>query len=345
MAFDKILTIIIPSYNMEKYLPKCLGSLIVAPELMEKLEVLVVNDGSKDRTSEIALEFEAKYPQTFKVIDKQNGHYGSCINAGLAVAHGTYIKVLDADDSFDTAAFTEYMTFLVKTVEGEWACAPDMIWNDFVWEDEKGVGFKTMRRNLPPRMHFDVEDEAVDLHGLYMHQVAYKTENLRAIGYRQDEGICYTDNEWCHVPVSTASTVVCCDVSLYRYLVGREGQSVDVAVMKKNLWMTEKVALRMAEDAKVSHPSAKVRQYLFDFACTVIGNVYKTAILHIHDKEHDERLRAFEDNLAKVYPELIDCINKTKSRFNIVAAWRRRNNSNTLSLKLYRWNLRRKGLI
>lgn len=345
MAFDKILTIIIPSYNMEKYLPKCLGSLIVAPELMEKLEVLVVNDGSKDRTSEIALEFEAKYPQTFKVIDKQNGHYGSCINAGLAVAHGTYVKVLDADDSFDTAAFTEYMTFLVKTVEGEWACAPDMIWNDFVWEDEKGVVFKTMRRKLPPRMLFDVEDEAVDLHGLYMHQVAYKTENLRAIGYRQDEGICYTDNEWCHVPVSTASTVVCCDVSLYRYLVGREGQSVDVAVMKKNLWMTEKVALRMAEDAKVSHPSAKIRQYLFDFACTVIGNVYKTAILHIHDKEHDERLRAFEDNLAKVYPELIDCINKTKSRFNIVAAWRRRNNSNTLSLKLYRWNLRRKGLI
>ena len=98
MAFDKILTIIIPSYNMEKYLPKCLGSLIVAPELMERIEVIVVNDGSTDRTSEIAHEFAANYPQTFKVIDKSNGHYGSCINTALPIAVGTYIKILDADD-------------------------------------------------------------------------------------------------------------------------------------------------------------------------------------------------------------------------------------------------------
>ena len=73
---EKILSIIVPSYNMEKYLPKCLGSLVVAPELMERLEVFVVNDGSKDRTSEIAHEFASKWPNTFRVVDKSNGHYG-----------------------------------------------------------------------------------------------------------------------------------------------------------------------------------------------------------------------------------------------------------------------------
>ena len=82
----KILTVIVPSYNMEKYLPKCLGSLIVASELMERIEVIVVNDGSTDRTSEIAHEFAANYPQTFKVIDKSHGHYGSCINTALPIA-------------------------------------------------------------------------------------------------------------------------------------------------------------------------------------------------------------------------------------------------------------------
>ena len=110
---NKILTIIVPSYNMEAYLPKCLGSLIIDDkDLLQKLEVIVVNDGSKDRTSEIAHEFEANYPGVFRVIDKKNGHYGSCINAGLAIATGFYVKVLDADDWFVTGHFQNFLRFI-----------------------------------------------------------------------------------------------------------------------------------------------------------------------------------------------------------------------------------------
>ena len=109
MSQTPILSVIVPSYNMEAYLPKCLGSLIVAPELMERLEVLVVNDGSKDRASEIAHEFASKWPQTFKVIDKENGHYGSCINAALPVFTGKYVRLLDADDAADTSGFATYL--------------------------------------------------------------------------------------------------------------------------------------------------------------------------------------------------------------------------------------------
>ena len=109
-TMNKILSIIVPSYNMEAYLPKCLGSLIIdEQELLQKLDVIVVNDGSKDRTSEIAHEFETKYPGVFRVVDKTNGHYGSCINAGLAVATGTFIKVLDADDYYLTDIFKDYL--------------------------------------------------------------------------------------------------------------------------------------------------------------------------------------------------------------------------------------------
>ena len=84
----KALTLIVPSYNMEKYLAKCCESVVVTPELMERLEVIVVNDGSTDKTSEIAHSFERRYPGTFRVIDKENGHYGSCVNRGLAEAKG-----------------------------------------------------------------------------------------------------------------------------------------------------------------------------------------------------------------------------------------------------------------
>ena len=105
----KLLTIVIPTYNMEAYLNRCLDSLLVSDEQMQLLEVLVINDGSKDNSSAIAHEYEAKYPNTFRVIDKENGNYGSCVNRGLKEASGKYIKVLDADDWFDTTEFEKYL--------------------------------------------------------------------------------------------------------------------------------------------------------------------------------------------------------------------------------------------
>lgn len=345
MASDKILTVIVPSYNMEKYLPKCLGSLVVAPELMEKLEVLVVNDGSKDRTSEIAHEFEAKYPQTFKVIDKPNGHYGSCVNAGLAVANGVYVKILDADDSFDTVAFTDYMSFLVKTVECEWSCKPDMIWNDSVWVDENDVAFRTMRRDVPNRKLLDVEDPIVSLSGFYMHQVAYKTDNLRLIAYRQDEGICYTDNEWCHIPVSTVGKLCYCDVSLYRYLNGREGQSIDDFNKNANVWMVQSVALRMAADAiGWNGRSEKLKAYLVDLALVIILNVYSRSILMIHTRGQDAKLEEFDKKLQSISRALYDNVALRAMIHNTgisyIAMWRKHHCSRGVVLTSYRCTLR-----
>ena len=99
MYMDKILTIIIPTYNMSEYLDTCLKSLIIESNL---LEVLIINDGSKDNSLDIAKKYEKKYPHIFRTIDKPNGNYGSCINRGLKEATGKYVKVLDADDKFNT---------------------------------------------------------------------------------------------------------------------------------------------------------------------------------------------------------------------------------------------------
>ena len=115
MEQNKILSIIIPTYNMEKYLRKCLDSLIVSDEKMQMLEVLVINDGSRDSSSLIAHEYEAKYPLTIRVVDKENGNYGSCINRGLKEATGKYVKVLDADDYFDTISFEQFIILLAST--------------------------------------------------------------------------------------------------------------------------------------------------------------------------------------------------------------------------------------
>src|SRR5574344_1213565 len=109
---NKILTIIIPTYNMEKYLRRCLDSLIIDEEGMKQLEVLVINDGSKDSSSQIAHEYQDKYPDMFRVIDKENGGHGSCCNVGLREAKGKYIRFLDSDDWFDQKNFPKFIELL-----------------------------------------------------------------------------------------------------------------------------------------------------------------------------------------------------------------------------------------
>ena len=92
----KILSIVVPTYNVEKYLERCIDSLVYDEKVLNDLEILIVNDGSKDNSLQIAKKYEKQYPNTIKVIDKENGGHGSTINAGLKVATGKYFRVIDS---------------------------------------------------------------------------------------------------------------------------------------------------------------------------------------------------------------------------------------------------------
>lgn len=212
---------------MERYLNKCLDSLIV--DNMNLLEVLVINDGSKDNSSKIAHEYALKYPTTFRVIDKENGNYGSCINEGLKEAKGKYIKVLDADDSFENSYFNEYL-YSIKDLD------VDLILTDYAIVDENNKIQNIFSHNLKIDKILNFRDlcanENCDF-SIQMHAVTYKRENLLLINYHQTEGISYTDQEWVFLPMTTVKTVVYKNKVLYKYLVGREGQTVEKSVMKK----------------------------------------------------------------------------------------------------------------
>ena len=93
----KVLSVIIPVYNMEKYIRQCLESLMIK-EVLDKIEILVVLDGSTDRSEEIAMEYAKAHPYSVRVISKPNGGHGSAINTGMDNAVGEYVKVLDSDD-------------------------------------------------------------------------------------------------------------------------------------------------------------------------------------------------------------------------------------------------------
>ena len=109
----KLLSVIIPAYNMEAFLPQCVES-IIRTTSRTLVEVVIVNDGSEDKTLRIAQQFVDKYPDTVRLIDKENGNYGSTINAALPVVQGEYVKILDADDRFEGSLLASFLTFLQK---------------------------------------------------------------------------------------------------------------------------------------------------------------------------------------------------------------------------------------
>ena len=245
---DKILSIIIPSYNMEAYLPKCLESLVIDDrDLFGNLDVIVVNDGSKDKTSEIAHKFETKYPDVFRVIDKENGNYGSCINAGLSCRKGAYVKILDADDRYDSDAFLLYMRFVSGIIDS--GNSPDLIFNDFDEVDSSGNILKHVSYGFVAEPAFSLaEFDYVTKPMVWAPAIAYKSEIFDHIDYHQSEGVYYSDQEWDTIPMLAVKTTTYFPKSVYKYLIGRTDQSCNEDVKVKNFAMHFPVAIKILSE-------------------------------------------------------------------------------------------------
>ena len=158
----KNLTISIAAYNVEKYLEKALKSLII--DDIDKLEVLIVNDGSSDNTKKIAEEYCLKYPKTFKLIDKKNGGYGSTINAGIKAATGKYFKQLDGDDWYDTKNLNKLINDIDKINS-------DIIYTPFVTyyeENKKQEINKNSITTYAGKMH-EIDGIIKNVDVFYMH--------------------------------------------------------------------------------------------------------------------------------------------------------------------------------
>lgn len=227
---NKILSVVIPTYNMEKYLYRCLDSLIIDnKDLLNQLEVLVVNDGSKDASSSIAHDFQDKYPHVFRVIDKENGNYGSCVNRGLKEATGKYIKILDADDSFDKDGL-DHMISLMGQVN------VDLFISDYNLIKGDHNSYHATFDLIPQKiMSFKEVINKNSIVNIQMHAVAYNLSIFKRIDYHQTEGISYTDQEWIFLPLSVCESVYYDDEVVYLYNIGREGQTMDRKVMAKKM--------------------------------------------------------------------------------------------------------------
>jgi glycosyltransferase involved in cell wall biosynthesis len=241
---SKLLSIIIPTYNMEALLPRCLDSILVEGAL-DRIEAMVVNDGSKDGSLAVANGYKQRFPDSVTVIDKPNGNYGSTINAALPVAKGKYVKILDSDDWFDSISLISFLDSLEST-------DTDMVITHFntINDDNSKEETKYNVYGKEPYEYgraYNLDDVLKDgyIRFFLMHGLAYRTQMLRDMGYRQTEGISYTDTEWCCYPVFRAKDITFLNINLYQYNLAREGQTMDPKVIARSLDQLEKMTLQL----------------------------------------------------------------------------------------------------
>lgn len=111
----KLLSVAIPCYNSEAYMSKCINSLLIGGE---EVEIIIVDDGSSDRTAEIADDYAEKYPTIVKAIHQENGGHGQAVNTGIKNATGLYFKVVDSDDWVNQDAYYEVLKTLYELIRG-----------------------------------------------------------------------------------------------------------------------------------------------------------------------------------------------------------------------------------
>jgi glycosyltransferase involved in cell wall biosynthesis len=243
----------------------------------EDVEILVIDDGSKDRTAEIADEYERKYPTIVRAIHQENGGHGEAVNAGIRNATGLYFKVVDSDDWVDPDAYQQILDKL-REMAGS-SVALDMLLANYVYEKEGAHHKKVMRQlGFPQDKVFGWSDVRHFYKGHYilMHSVIYRTKLLRECGLELPKHTFYVDNIYVYKPLPYVRTLYYMDVDFYRYYIGREDQSVNEKVMIGRIDQQIRVNKIMIDDVdlhKVTNP--KCRKYMLNYLeiITVISTV------------------------------------------------------------------------
>jgi glycosyltransferase involved in cell wall biosynthesis len=258
----KLLTVVVPTYSMQQLLPRCLSSMLQAEDLAP-LEVLVVDDGSKDRSLEVARAFEARFPGVVRVIAKENGGHGSTINRGLAEAQGRYFRVVDSDDWVDPVNFER---FLARLAEEDADCVITPYAED--WAHREDLLEKDIYANLVPDRLYTFEVLASREYGFrswgpVLASATFQTKLLRKAGLRLDERIAYVDMEYAALALTYVDSVRLYDLSVYRYFLGRPNQSVERASYERRYPQHEQVIFRVAAYVDgTSELSAAKRRYV-----------------------------------------------------------------------------------
>ena len=265
----------------------CIDNLVAAGE---DVEVIIVNDGSKDDTGKIADEYQKKYPTIVKAIQKENGGHGSGVMAGIRNATGMFFKVVDSDDWIETKDVLD-MLDLIKRHEVQDANV-DLYITNYVYEHAADNSQYVMhyRKCLPPEQIFAWEDmKRVKLETVFlMHSLLYRTSKLRESKMELPNHTFYVDDIYAYQPLPFMKKIFYHDIDLYHYFIGRADQSVNYGTMCKRYEQQMRVFKIMftayTYDEIIKQPK-HLKKYMFKWLMTICGITIMTIVGTKEDKK------------------------------------------------------------
>lgn len=281
----KILSIAIPCYNSQDYMGKCIESLLPGGE---EVEILVIDDGSSDRTAEIADFYAEKYPTIVRAIHQENGGHGEAVNAGIRNATGMYFKVVDSDDCVGPEAYEHVLQTLEKLIRGPETV--DLLISNYVYDKQGARNKKVIqyRHYLPQGEVFGWSKVKHMPKGKYflMHSLIYRTELLRECGLELPKHTFYVDNLFAFEPLPYVKKMYYLDANFYRYFIGRDDQSVNETVMIRRIdqqLRVNKLMVEVMHNTKNIHPHLK--RYMLSYL-DIITTVSSIMLIRSGTKEN-----------------------------------------------------------
>ena len=295
----KLLTIVVPSFNVEKTLGDTLDSLCAEP-VLARLDILVVDDGSTDGTGNLADAFARRCPDSVRVIHKENGGHGSAVNAGIAAARGRYFKVVDGDDRLEYEGLLALVDLLART-------DADLVAADYrkVPADGSPAQDMSFEGVEPGRIYrFDELPKAANVY-FGIHSLTIRTRILQSHAIRLQEHTFYVDVEYGLLPIPYVETVEFLGRTVYLYTVGSAGQSIAAENFVRRYADHERVVRRMTGFTRGCGADAAHRAYMDSVLLKLYFTQYMLAVFYDSDIPRGKaRAREFDRWLRRENPSL-----------------------------------------
>lgn len=299
---EKLLTIIVPAYNAEETVHRCLSSLII-----DWIEVIAVNDGSTDGTAKICEGFIQSHPDIFKLINKKNGGHGSAVNAGFAAASGKYVCVIDSDD---------YASEDLVKMQDALRRDADVLISDFARQNvQTGTLSQVRMDGKTPRIcTLKSLKSPVTIHSLAVKRTL--------LNFKLTEGCYYDDIQFVLYSLARAVSFYYTRVSYYVYSIGSEHQSVS----PENIFRRRADYLRVLGDIVDWYgKSHKCNDnYIFDYiADALVTNYNRYTSFITRDESVRQEIVDFDTLLKEKSPALYKAAGR-KSKMGYVKRLRKR---------------------
>ncbi|WP_026505722.1 glycosyltransferase family 2 protein [Butyrivibrio sp. NC3005] len=306
---NKLLSVAIPCYNSQDYMEHCVNTLLTGGN---RIEILIIDDGSKDNTLEIAKRLESEHPDIVRAIHQENKGHGGAVMTGIKNATAPYFKVVDSDDWVDTNALHKILELLdgfLKMKEDV-----DLLVSNYVY-DKVGVKHKKVIKytHALPTDKIITWDEARRFKkGQYilMHAAIYRTKVLRDCGLNLPEHTFYVDNLYVYQPLPYVKNLYYTDTDFYHYFIGRDDQSVQESVMISRIDQQIRVNKLMLDNTDLNAiPNKHLARYMYSYA-EIITIISTILLIKSGTKENAQKKKELWAYIRKQHPSFYKRIMK-----------------------------------